>query len=59
MSKRDEYVEKLKVKLAEWNADLAKLEAKTEHAKEYLKEIYHAEIDALRQQRDTITDRLK
>jgi DNA repair ATPase RecN len=59
MSKRDEYVEKFKVKLDEWNADLNKLEAKTEHAKENLKETYHEEIDAVRQQRDNIKDRLK
>ena len=59
MSKRDEYVEKLKVKLDEWNTDLDKLEAKAEHVKEDLKEKYHEEIKVAQQQRSDIKGKLK
>lgn len=54
MSKRDEYVEKLKGKLDEWNDDLDKLEAKTEHVKEDLKEKYKEELEVVKKERDDI-----
>lgn len=59
MSKRDEYVKKLKVKLDDWNTDLDKLEAKAEHVKEDLKEKYHEEINVVRERRSDIKDKLK
>lgn len=59
MSKRDEYVEKLKVKLDEWNADLDKLEAKAAHVKDDLKEKYHEEIKMVQEKRGDIKGKLK
>lgn len=59
MSKRDEYVEKLKVKLDEWNTDIDKLEAKAEHVKEDLKEKYHEEVNSVRQHRESVKGKLK
>ena len=52
MSKRDEYVAKLKNKLDEWNKDVDKLEAKSEHVKEEVKEKYHEELEVVKKQRD-------
>lgn len=54
MSKRDEYVEKLKVKLDEWNDDIDKLEAKTAHVKDELKDKYKEEIEFVRKEREDI-----
>ena len=54
MSKRDEYVEKLKHKLDEWNEDIDKLEEKSEHLKDDVKQAYDKEIGVLKQQRDSI-----
>ena len=54
MSKRDEYVAKLKNKLDEWNADIDKLEAKAEVVKEEAKELYEEEVSVVRQHRDNI-----
>ena len=54
MSKRDEYVEKLKHKLDEWNDDIDKLEEKSEHLKGNVKVTYEKELGVLKQQRDTI-----
>ena len=59
MSKRDEYVEKLKVKLDQWNNDLEKLEAKAEHVKDDLKEKYHEEIKVVQEKRGDIKGKLK
>lgn len=57
MSKRDEYLEKLKSKLDEWNQDLDHLEARASQVREDLKEKYHAEIALVREQRDAIKAR--
>ncbi len=54
MIKRDEYIDKLKHKLDDWNDDIDKLEAKTEQVKDGLKEKYKEEIGVVRQQRDNI-----
>jgi len=54
MSKRDEYVTKLKGKLDEWNEDIDKLEAKAEHVKEDVKEKYAEEIETVKKQRDVV-----
>jgi len=54
MSKRDEYVEKLKGKLDEWNEDLDKLEAKSDHVKDDLKDKYQEELELVKKERDDI-----
>ena len=57
MSKRDEYVTKLKHKLDEWNEDLDELEAKSEHVKADMKEKYQEELEVVRKQRDTVKEK--
>ena len=57
MSKRDEYVAKLKVKLDDWNKDIDKLEAKAEHVKDDVKDKYQEEIEVVRQQRDSVKEK--
>jgi predicted nucleic acid-binding Zn-ribbon protein len=54
MSKRDEYVEKLKHKLDDWNKDLDELEAKAEHVKGDMKEKYKEELAVVREQRESV-----
>lgn len=54
MSKRDEYVEKLKHKLDEWNEDIDKLEEKSEHLKADAKVAYDKELNMLKQQRENV-----
>jgi hypothetical protein len=50
MSKRDEYVAKMKLQLDELNAKMDILEAKTKDAKEEARAAYKAEMGKLRQQ---------
>lgn len=52
MNARDEYVAGLKSQLDDWNADLARWEAKARTAKEEAKERYERELDVLRAQRE-------
>lgn len=59
MANRDEYVEKLKARLDEWNADLARWEAKAKTAQTDTRVEYDRRIDALRQQRDGAIEQLK
>ena len=59
MANRDEYVEKLKARLDEWNAELARWEAKAKVAQTDARIEYERRIDALRQQRDSAVDQLK
>lgn len=54
MSKRDEYVEKLKHKLDDWNEDIDELEAKADHVKADMKEKYQEELKVVHQQRETV-----
>ena len=58
MSKRDAYIKKMKAKLDEWNADIAKIEAKAESAEADMKIKYHQKIDELKQQREEATTKL-
>ena len=46
--KRDAYVQKLKAQLDEWNADINKLEAKSDKAEAGAKIEYHKQIADLR-----------
>ena len=57
MSKREEYVTKLKEKLDDWNEDIDKLEAKAEHVKDDVKDKYNEEVEAVRKQRDVIKEK--
>lgn len=59
MSKRSEYVEKMKTKLDEWNADIDKLEARAKIAEAELKTDYQEQIAVLKRQRDEAKVKLK
>ncbi len=58
MTNRDEYVERLKARLDEWNAELTRWEAKAKVAQTDARIEYERRIDALRQQRDSVVDQL-
>jgi hypothetical protein len=59
MANRDEYVEKLKARMDEWNAELTRWEAKAKAAQTDARIDYERRIDTLRQQRDNAFDHLK
>ena len=59
MSRRDEYVEKLKLQLDEWNTELAKWEAKTRTAQADMRSEYEKRLDAFRLQRDRAIEQLR
>ena len=59
MAKRDEYLEKFKAQLDQWNADLARLEAKAQEAQADARLRYEAEIEELRQRREDARERMK
>lgn len=48
MSNRDAYVQKMKARLDEWNADIDKLAAKAEAAEADAKIAYQAQVENLR-----------
>lgn len=50
MSKRDEYIEKMKLQLDEVNARMNELQAKAQAAKQDARDTYEAEMAKLRQQ---------
>jgi uncharacterized membrane protein YqiK len=52
MDKRDLYIEKLKAQLDEWNAEVAKWEAKTRGAKADMRIEYEKQLETFRRQRD-------
>jgi hypothetical protein len=52
MSKRDDYVDTLKAQLDQWNADIAKWEAKSHEAQAEARTEYDKRLEALRQQRE-------
>ncbi len=52
MTSRDEYLEKFKAKLEEWNADIDKLEAKARAAQADMQADYREQLEALRRTRD-------
>jgi DNA repair ATPase RecN len=59
MSDRDVYVEKVKAKIDEWNADLAKLEAKSREAAADMQLKYEQQIRDLCEQRNEVEERLR
>lgn len=50
MSKRDDYIEKMKLQLDELDAQMSKLEAKAQEAKDTAREKYRDEMAKLRHQ---------
>ena len=52
MNKRDEYLKKLKLQLDEWNAEVAKWEAKTRGAQADMRVEYEKQLETFRRQRD-------
>lgn len=58
MTTRNEYVETLKSRLDELNADLSKWEAKARTAKTDLRIEYEMQLEALRKHKETATEKL-
>ena len=52
MSNRDEYVAKMKAQLDQWNADIAKWEARSREAQTEARAEYDKRLEALHQHRD-------
>lgn len=59
MSKRSEYVERMKATLDKWNADIDKLEAQAKIAQTDIKAEFRQQIDAIKKQRDEAKAKLK
>lgn len=59
MSKRDEYVEKLKTQLDQWNAEVAKWEAKAQKAQADARVEYEKQLKGVRHQRDQALEHMK
>ena len=57
MNSRDEYLQKFKANLDQWNADIDKLEAKAREAQADAQAQYHKQLDDLRQMRDEALQR--
>jgi len=52
MTKREEYVEKMKSQLDQWNAEATRWEEKMKHAEADMKAEYQRQLDAVRSRRD-------
>ncbi len=52
MIDRKEYIEKMKAKMDEWDADLDALQVKTDNAKAEMKLNYEEQIERLKKQRE-------
>ena len=59
MSKRDEYIEKMKAQLDQWNADIAKWEAKSGDVQSGARAEFDKQLEALRAQRDQAMYQMK
>ena len=59
MSKRDEYVEKLKAQLDQWNTEVAKWEAKAQKTQADVRVEYEKQLGELRRQRDQALEQMK
>jgi len=55
---RDAYVEKMKAKLDEWNADIAKLEAKARQKEADAQKRYQERIASLKEKRKAVEEEL-
>lgn len=56
--KRDAYVQKLKAKMDEWNAEIDKLKARADQAEAEAKIEYHQQIEDLREKRKEVEDKI-
>jgi uncharacterized protein Yka (UPF0111/DUF47 family) len=52
MTNRDEYLNKFKAKLDQWDAEIDKFEAKADEAQADARLQYHKQLDTMREQRD-------
>ncbi|HET9404081.1 MAG TPA: hypothetical protein VFO57_05835 [Burkholderiales bacterium] len=59
MSKRDQYVEKLKAQLDEWNAEVAKWEAKSRGAQADMRVEYEKQLETFRRQRNQALEQMR
>jgi multidrug resistance efflux pump len=59
MSKRDEYVDKLKAQLDQWNTEVAKWEAKAQKAQAGARVEYEKQLTEVRRQRDQALEQMK
>ena len=59
MSKRDEYVEKLKSQLDQWNAEVTKWEGKSREAQASMHAEMDKQLEAYRRQRDQALEQLR
>ena len=59
MSNRDEYVEKMKTQLDQWNAEIAKWEVKSRDAQAGARVEYDKRLEALKQHRDQAMVQMK
>mgnify|MGYP000314631334 CR=1 FL=1 len=58
MSNRDAYIEKMKARIDEWNADIAKLEARARQAEADMKIKYEEQLETMRQQREHAREKM-
>jgi len=56
--KRDAYVQKLKAKMDEWNAEIDKIEAKADQAEAESKIEYEKQLEDLRAKRKDVEDKM-
>jgi hypothetical protein len=59
MSQRDEYIEKLKAQLDQWNAEVAKWEARSKSAQAGMRADYERQLAAFRHQRDQAMEQMR
>jgi len=59
MSKRDDYVDKLKVQLDQWNAEVAKWEVQAKEAQASMHAEYEKQLTAFRQKRDQAIEQMR
>jgi len=52
MTKREEYVDKMKSQLDQWNAEAARWEEKVKHAEVDMKAEYERQLESVRSRRD-------
>ena len=59
MSTRDEYIEKAKAQLDEWNAAIDQLEAKSKQEKAEIKMKYEKQVKEMKAKRDALREKIK
>lgn len=59
MTNKDEYIEKARAQLDQWNAEIEKLKAKANEAESDAKIRYQKQIEELRAQRDEAEKKMK